>query len=112
MAEQRFVIDGRPVPKARPVVVRSNVYTPSRSEEEAAAWAIRAQRKETEQGGVHVEIDLHLGPGGRHGDIDNYAKLYLDALVKGGVATAPILTRVGFRRCARSGCIGSRSTPG
>jgi len=85
---QVFVVAGRPRPKARPRIVHTNqatvrVYTPSSAHEHALAWEFRAQRSYKASGPVGVTITIVERKW--RGDIDNLAKLILDALVKAEV---------------------------
>lgn len=86
---QVFVVPGRPRPKARPRF-RTNdatvtVWSPSGQHEEALAWQFRAQRHYKAKGPVMVTITLVERQW--RGDIDNLAKLILDALTKAEVWT-------------------------
>lgn len=77
----RFVVPGRPVPKARPRVGRNGaVYTPraTREYEERAASAARAAGIEPLAGPVAVRAVFFVS--GRAGDLDNYLKALLDGL--------------------------------
>lgn len=85
---QVFLVAGRPRPKARPRIVRSGdatvrVYTPSGAHEQALAWEFRAQRRYKVSGPVGVAITIVEQRW--RGDIDNLAKLILDALTKAEV---------------------------
>ena len=77
-------IPGRPVPKARPRVVRGHTYTPSRSKEfeENIAWYVRAEGVHLGDAPVHCKIEL-WSIRKLTGDLDNYAKAVLDGLQKG-----------------------------
>lgn len=82
----RIVVPGRPEAKARPKINRrtGQVYTPSSEAEEGVANAMREYKGAYfDAGPVLVSLFLY---GLKQGtDIDNVAKLYLDALVKAEV---------------------------
>ncbi len=77
-----FVVPGQPVPKARPRVVGQHAYTPVRTV--AAEKRIGQYLKvayphlKPATGRLKVALMFHLSHA--RGDIDNYAKLVLDAL--------------------------------
>ena len=82
----RIVVPGRPQPKARPRVNRNTkqVYTPSSEVEEGVAGAMQAYEGAMfDVGRVAVSMFFYGTKAGT--DIDNIAKLYLDALVKAKV---------------------------
>lgn len=79
-----LVIPGRPVPKGRPRLGASGVYTPraTRDAEDRIAWACRAKRIRLGARPVRITIDFY----GAHwaADVDNLVKLVLDGLQAGG----------------------------
>lgn len=80
----QFMVPGRPVPKARPRVLRNgHVYTATSDAENSTALYVRSLRLEPFHGPVKVTMRFF----GAHklADIDNLAKFTLDALVKSGL---------------------------
>ena len=77
-----FEIPGAPVPKGRPRKGRHGFYTPRRTQaaEAEVAWYAHITGARFD-GPVRVELDFY---GGR-GDVDNFGKLVLDGLQKGGL---------------------------
>ena len=83
MAEElvRLVIEGEPVPKARPRVFKGHAVTPERTAaaEARVAWAMRqAYRGEPFTGPLVVELRFFRAAR-RRADLDNFCKLVLDA---------------------------------
>lgn len=76
-----FVVDGQPVPKARPRLSNGHAYTPERTRvyEDTVRWAARAAMRAREPlaGDLHVEIALYR-KGARRADLDNLTKSFLD----------------------------------
>ncbi|MCZ2099574.1 MAG: RusA family crossover junction endodeoxyribonuclease [Anaerolineae bacterium] len=76
-----FVVDGQPVPKARPRVTHGHAYTPERTRayEQAVAWAARACMggRDPLAGDLDVEIALYR-KGKRRADLDNLVKAVSD----------------------------------
>lgn len=77
-----FSVPGQPVPKARPRVVRGGTYTPPRTAEAEQRIAqylkVAYPHLKPATGRLKVALTFHVK--GVGGDIDNYAKLVLDAL--------------------------------
>ena len=82
-----FTVPGKPIPKGRPRLGRSGVYTPSRTKqhEDLIAWRARAAGVKPTTGPVHLEIDFEI-KGKVHGDLDNLVKTVMDGL--NGIAYA------------------------
>ena len=83
----RFVIDGQPLPKARPCVTNGQAYTPQKTREweRQIGWAARAAHVEPLAGDLHVGLQFRR-KGKRRADIDNMTKAVLDGL--NGIAFA------------------------
>lgn len=96
----RLVIPGRPVPAARPRVVKGHAYYPKRYADWllAAGWIVHGQASERFDGPVRVSVVIGergivvevapsgvVRPRGLRADLDNIAKAILDALQAGGV---------------------------
>lgn len=82
----RIVIPGRPIAKARPKFNRKSgrIYTPSSEAEQSVANAMSDYKGAYfDAGPVLVSLYLYGTKAGT--DIDNVAKLYIDALVKAKV---------------------------
>lgn len=83
--ELRVLILGEPIAKERPRMNRKtgNVYTPkaTKDAERATAWAMRQVRGRRPMFRGEVDVELFFGLGGqrRKADVDNLAKLCLDA---------------------------------
>ncbi len=75
-------IPGRPVPKDRPRVVRGNTYTPAATvaAEHRIALLARAAGARPIECPVAVRAEFVFKDGRARADIDNLAKLVLDAL--------------------------------
>ncbi len=94
----RLTVPGRPVPAARPRIVKGHAYYPPKYQQwkEAAAWQIRSQGQPI-TGPVKVvlrfhpdSVEIEVVPGDHRpaklwGDVDNLIKSALDSLVAGGV---------------------------
>lgn len=77
-----FAVPGRPVPKGRPRVGRGRGYTPARTraaEDVVRLWARRSWVGPPTALPLAVTVVVWLMPG-RLGDVDNFAKLVLDAM--------------------------------
>ncbi len=76
-----FRVNGKPVPKGRPRFVRGRAITPpeTRVAERRIATIARSSGVRPRAGHVQVMIEFYVSTGVR-GDIDNLAKLVLDAL--------------------------------
>lgn len=78
----RFVIPGRPVPAARPMVTKKGVFYPKRYQDWLKAAKVYARQawlgKEPLTGPVVVDIELYGSR--RNADLDNLVKGVLDAL--------------------------------
>lgn len=78
-----FTIPGEPVPKGRPRVANGHAYTPERTRTatEAAQWAMKramkGKRPLTDD--VALTLDFQGGKAMLRADIDNLAKLVMDA---------------------------------
>ena len=90
MSAIRLTIEGEPVPKARPRVVRATgrVYTPTSDVENAIALVMRnsgyAGRFKQR---TRIAVSMFFYGASKQADIDNLGKLYLDALVKSGIVS-------------------------
>lgn len=87
----RVVIEGQPLPAARPRVTKKGTYTPkpNRIHEEAVTWEIRLALRQPHKGTVtfseHVAVYVVFYRRDRHRvDADNLLKLVLDAATKAG----------------------------
>lgn len=80
----KIVIEGRPVPKSRPRMVRGRVYTPRKTQqaEEKIAWYAIAQGIKPLEGYLKVECRFYF-KGKQHSDCDNLLKLVADSGNKG-----------------------------
>jgi Holliday junction resolvase RusA-like endonuclease len=86
--EVRFVVEGRPVPKARPRMARSgHVYTPTKTVEAeqviAEAYAMASMATHGKIVKMVGDVEIRMGfmmPDRRRSDWDNLAKLVCDAL--------------------------------
>lgn len=93
-------VPGRPVPAARPRVANGHAYTPQRYRvwKSGAAGQIRSQTDAKFDGPVAVTVTVGAvgvavgveevtlsRPKGVRGDVDNYVKAVLDAVVDSGV---------------------------
>lgn len=83
----KITLHGRPVPKARPRPgARGRFYVPSQAEQEALALVMAKYRGTYgREEKLAVFIEFHFAGGRRPGDLDNLAKLVLDALQDAGV---------------------------
>ena len=77
-----IVVPGRPVPKGRPRVVRGHAYTPAATvvAEHRIAFLARAVGARPIECPVAVRAEFFFKDGRARADIDNLAKLVLDAL--------------------------------
>lgn len=74
-------IDGKPTPKARPRFSRGRVYTPRESQLAEELVASLLALKMRQLGPAEVGVTLTFGFSSRKsGDLDNCAKLVLDAM--------------------------------
>lgn len=71
-------VPGKPIPKARPRMVRDkegnpHTYTPPRTKayEELIGWSYKGQKRY--EGPVRIVVTIHEG-NGHHADVDNYVK--------------------------------------
>lgn len=93
-------VPGRPVPAARPRVVNGHAYTPQRYRDWKSGAAFRLRTGTTARFDGPVSVQVRVGadgvevavesvppsrPKGVRGDVDNYVKAALDALVDSGV---------------------------
>ena len=78
-----IVVQGRPVPKGRPRVVRGRAYTPRETviAERKIASIARSAWRQPLVGPVVVEADFRFADSRSRGDVDNLVKLVLDALI-------------------------------
>ena len=77
----KLTIEGRPVPKSRPRVVRGRAYTPAKTkqaEEKIALYALAKRIKPYKTGYVKMICEFSF-KGKGHGDVDNLLKLCMDA---------------------------------
>lgn len=82
---QAFCIAGEPASKARPRVVKHNVYTPaaSRKAEESLAFQVRGRVDHRLPGNIAIAMVFFRST--RHRvDVDNLIKLVLDGITKSG----------------------------
>lgn len=81
----RFVVDGQPIPKARPRVTRHGTYTPPKTAawEELVGWSYKQARGPLFEGLVSVSMGFYRKTHVKV-DADNLVKGLLDGL--GGVA--------------------------
>ncbi len=72
-------VPGKPQPKGRPRVVGTRAFTPTstRDAEERIAWALRRVVKVPLAGKLAVKLSFHTSD--LRADVDNLAKLVLDA---------------------------------
>ncbi len=81
----RFTVEGEPVAKARPRVVKGRAYTPQRTvdAEEAVGWAFREEMPGTLApltGWVGMRCTFYTMSNHPRSDVDNLLKLVSDAL--------------------------------
>jgi crossover junction endodeoxyribonuclease RusA len=76
-----IIVPGKPVPKQRPRVVNGRAFTPAetREAEKRIAWVARAAGWTPLDGRLAVALEFVCASNVR-GDLDNLAKLALDAL--------------------------------
>lgn len=81
----KIVIEGEPVPKARPRKGNGNFYTPAKSKayEDLVAWHVMG--KPTFEGDLLVRVIFFCSPRKTQPDLDNLLKSLLDGLQKGGL---------------------------
>ncbi len=78
-----FRLEGNPVPKARPRVLRSGItYTPKTTKEyeQRIGWAARAVWRKTPLQGYGIGVRATFGVSSMRPDIDNLEKSLLDGL--------------------------------
>lgn len=81
-----FEIPGPPVPKERPRRGKAgHFYTPTRTKTAEEEIAMLARSKRVRFGDNNVAVTLTFHTSAWKGDGDNFEKLILDALEKGGV---------------------------
>ncbi len=80
----RFTVEGEPVPKARPRVVKGRTYTPQRTvdAEEAIGWAFREAMPghEARIGLMGMRCTFYTASQKPRSDVDNLLKTVKDAL--------------------------------
>lgn len=79
--EVSFVVEGQPVPKARPRVTKHGTYTPRRTREwqQLVGWQYKMEKGPMLKGDVALDVTLHRR-GRRRADWDNLGKAVADAL--------------------------------
>lgn len=77
-------LPGRPIPKARPRMVRGKIWTPSNKKEDEVAKAM-LQWKGAFKGKRDLSLSCWFYGAHASSDVDNLWKLYCDAAVKAGV---------------------------
>jgi Holliday junction resolvase RusA-like endonuclease len=82
----KLTIEGEPIPKARPRMVRGRIYTPTHDAENAAALVMRSSGYAGRFAASRsLQVSMFFYGAKKQADIDNLGKLYLDALVKSGI---------------------------